>query len=125
MQFHKQSCGINMWSTDLLFSVPDYPIFIVLSEIIYPYPVHKNESGHFVLFEDTVKHVFEEGPDSLMMDVLNGDSDGVFVVRFTVRHQISSIVYKCRTALFSCHNIRKFRKSSWDKCKSHWYKIIL
>ena len=73
--------------------------------------MHKNESGHFVWFEDMVKHVFEEGRDSLMMDVLNGDSDGVFVVRFTVRHQISSIVYKCRIALFNCHNIRKFRKS--------------
>ena len=48
--------------------------------------MHKNESGHFVWFEDMVKHVFEEGRDSLMMDVLNGDSDGVFVVRFTVRH---------------------------------------
>ena len=74
--------------------------------------MHKNESGRFVWFEDTVKDVFEEGPDSLMMDdVLNGDSDCVFVVRFTVRHQISSIVYKCRIALFNCHNIRKFRKS--------------
>ena len=67
---------------------PDYPIrFIVLSEITARIQCIKMSLVTSFGLKTRLKNdVFEEGPDSLMMDVLNGDSDGVFVVRFTVRH---------------------------------------